>query len=84
MNKRNACSACTITRFRIDHTNAFCLKVSNGCFDVINTKSDMLDAAAAIVLGNELSDRAVISSSFEKLDFTAVRCRVEARYRPRP
>ena len=79
MDESDLRAARTVARLLVDHLHALCHEVSDRVLDVVDAKSDVLDAASAAVLLDELRDRARRLRRREKLDLRTVRRRVEAR-----
>ena len=79
MNERNLRAASTLARLLIDEADALLFEVGECLLDVVNAQCDVLDAAAAVVLLDELRNRRSRLRRCEQLDLAAVRRREEAR-----
>ena len=79
MDKSDVRTASTLARLFVDELDALCLEVSKSSFEVIHAQSNMLNAAAAAVLCDELRNRGGVLSRSKELDLAAVRRREEAR-----
>jgi len=65
-------AACTDTPFLVDERNFFSLQICEACFDVVNTKSNMLEAVLpAVGFFNETSDRAIRSCGTQEFEFAS-------------
>ena len=79
MHESNLGAAGTLARLLVDETHALLLEVGKCCLEVVDTQCDVLDAAAAIVLLDELRNRGGILRCCQKLDLAAIRRREESR-----
>lgn len=60
----------TFARSLVDEATAFAFNFGKSvCNAIFNSKSNVLNAAATAVVGNELGNCAVFGSCFKKLDF---------------
>lgn len=65
-------ATCTDTEFLVDERYFFSLQISECSFDVINTKSNMLEAVFAVVsFFDETSNRAVRSGGTQEFEFAS-------------
>ncbi len=65
-------AACTNAELLVDERNFFSLKISQSSFDVIYTKSNMLETVLAVVcFFNETSNRAVRSGGTQEFEFAS-------------
>ncbi len=65
-------AACTNAELLVDERNFFSLQISQSSFDIIYTKSNMLETVLAVVcFFNETSNRAVRSGGTQEFEFAS-------------